>query len=157
MRATLQNAIIEQLKPLLMEPDFEVAFNRLTATESNSDRFLIKMELNRLKSTCTRIIDLRDKSEFDCQTVTQGQQQHFLDAPAIEVFHRTLAIYGNLYTTGVYEAVMDSHQQRRQQQYTPSDNSSAPPPTLLLTVPIRCPRLYLAAISTVMKPGCITA
>ncbi|BDM65486.1 pilus assembly protein PilZ [Shewanella sp. NFH-SH190041] len=145
MRATLQNAIIEQLKPLLMEPDFEVAFNRLTATESNSDRFLIKMELNRLKSTCTRIIDLRDKSEFDCQTVTQGQQQHFLDAPAIEVFHRTLAIYGNLYTTGVYEAVMDSHQQRRQQQYTPSDNSSAPPSDTITHSAYPVPKIVLGS------------
>lgn len=56
------SALIEQLKPLLMEPDFQDIFDQLTADESNSTRFLLKMELNRISSQCTRIIDLRDKT-----------------------------------------------------------------------------------------------
>ena len=55
-------ALIEQLKPLIMEPDFQDVFEQLTVDESNSTRVLLKMELNRISSFCTPIIDLRDKS-----------------------------------------------------------------------------------------------
>ncbi|MGL4834729.1 MAG: PilZ domain-containing protein, partial [Shewanella sp.] len=78
------SALIEQLKPLLMEPNFQEIFQELTKDEDNSTRFLLKMELNRLASPCTRIIDLRDKSELPCTEVEHRQRRHFLDAPAKE-------------------------------------------------------------------------
>ncbi|MFV7783444.1 PilZ domain-containing protein [Shewanella marisflavi] len=107
-------ALIEQLKPLLMETNFQELFEHLTSGESNSTRFLLKMELNRLASPCTRVIDLRDKSELACEPFSSGAQTHFLDAPAKENFVQVLALYQGQYTLGVYEQVMEAHKQRRQ-------------------------------------------
>ncbi|PIW58956.1 PilZ domain-containing protein [Shewanella sp. CG12_big_fil_rev_8_21_14_0_65_47_15] len=108
------SALIEQLKPLLMEPNFQEIFQQLTIDETNSTRFLLKMELNRLASPCTRIIDLRDKSELPCTEVMLGQQRHFLDEPAKHSLFEAMSLYRNQYTLGVYEYVLTAHQQRRQ-------------------------------------------
>ncbi|BAJ03240.1 PilZ domain-containing protein [Shewanella violacea] len=107
------SALIEQLKPLLMEPNFHELFESLTLEESNSTRFLLKMELNRIASPCTRIIDLRDKSELACEELVHGKQQHFLDAPAKESFIESVALYRDQYTLGVYENVIDAHKLRK--------------------------------------------
>lgn len=113
------SALIEQLKPLLMEDNFHELFEHLTSDETNSTRFLLKMELNRLSSLCTRVIDLRDKSELPCDSFTSGSQTHFLDEPAKSSFIETLALYQGQYTLGVYEQVMLAHKTRRQKARNP--------------------------------------
>ncbi|QYJ76334.1 PilZ domain-containing protein [Shewanella sp. FJAT-52076] len=126
MSLTEHSALIEQLKPLMLEPNFPQVFEQLTAGESNSTRFLLKMELNRLGSECTRLIDLRDKSELPCEELRAGRQTHFLDEPAKQIFQQTLALYQGKYTLGVYEEVMNAHRKRRQKsQENPSAVSSA--------------------------------
>ena len=127
------NALIEQLKPLLMEPNFQEIFQQLTADENNSTRFLLKMELNRLASPCTRIIDLRDKSELPCTEVMLGQQRHFLDEPAKHSLQAAMSLYRNKYTLGVYEYVIAAHQQRRQKlrQVTQQTDSVEPEPFMV--------------------------
>lgn len=107
------SALIEQLKPLLMEPDFQELFESLTTDESNSTRFLLKMELNRISSQCTRIIDLRHRSELPCKALIHGKQQHFLDDPAKESFLESVALYRDQYTLGVYENVIEAHKLRK--------------------------------------------
>lgn len=106
-------ALIEQLKPLIMEPDFQDVFEQLTVDESNSTRFLLKMELNRISSLCTRIIDLRDKTELPCEEVVIANQRYFLDEPAKEALLQALPLYRNKYTLGVYEHVIKAHKLRR--------------------------------------------
>ncbi|QSX30911.1 PilZ domain-containing protein [Shewanella cyperi] len=119
------SALIEQLKPLMMEPNFPQVFEQLTADESNSTRFLLKMELTRLGNNCSRLIDLRDKSELPCEEVHLERQVHFLDAPARQVFERALHLYRGRYTLGVYEEVMQAHKQRRlQQRQSPTELQS---------------------------------
>ena len=112
MTLQLHQALVEQLKPLLMEPEFPELFDQLTADETNSTRFLLKMELNRLASACTRLIDLRNKTELDCEEFIFAGQQHYLDAPAKERFLEALALYRDEYTLGVYEQVIEAHKQR---------------------------------------------
>ncbi|QDE32154.1 PilZ domain-containing protein [Shewanella polaris] len=107
------SALIEQLKSLIMEPDFQDIFEQLTADESNSTRFLLKMELNRISSLCTRLIDLRDKTELPCEEIVIANQKHFLDAPAKESLLQILPLYRNNYTLGVYEHVIKLHKRRR--------------------------------------------
>ncbi|MCG9697319.1 PilZ domain-containing protein [Shewanella sp. Isolate11] len=115
------SALIEQLKPLLMEDNFQELFEHLTAQESNSTRFLLKMELKRLSTPCTRIIDLRDKSELPCEMVKHGTQSHFLDPHAKNSFIEALALYQNQYTLGVYEHVFIRHKNRRSKISTAAD------------------------------------
>ncbi|ABZ77668.1 type IV pilus assembly PilZ [Shewanella halifaxensis HAW-EB4] len=129
MTLDLHKALVEQLKPLLMEPEFSELFEQLTADETNSTRFLLKMELNRLASLCTRNIDLRNKTELECEVFSFAEQQHYLDAPAKESFLQALALYRDEYTLGVYEQVIENHKkrvikQRQSSQSEPEANSS---------------------------------
>ncbi|MDF0532756.1 PilZ domain-containing protein [Shewanella yunxiaonensis] len=128
MSADAHSLLIEQLKPIMMEPNFDDLFDKMTQGESNSSRFLLKMEINRLASPCLRIIDLRDKSELPCSEVIFAEQHHYLDEPAKEIFQRALALYRQQYTMGVYEEVMRSHQQRRHQK---ESNKIEPAPSLV--------------------------
>ncbi|GIU43537.1 pilus assembly protein PilZ [Shewanella sairae] len=130
MTLDLHKALVEQLKPLLMEPNFEELFEQLTSNETSSTRFLLKMELNRLASKCTRNIDLRNKTELECQIFNHEGQQHYLDLPAKENFLESLALYRDEYTLGVYEQVIATHKQRILKQrnsksLTPHENTSA--------------------------------
>ncbi|WOT06026.1 PilZ domain-containing protein [Shewanella youngdeokensis] len=124
MSIDLHNALIEQLKPLLMEPNFQELFTQLTAEETNSTRFLLKMELNRLSSDCTRVIDLRNKTELKCEEFTFGGQSHFIDAPSKANFLEALALYREQYTLGVYEQVINAHKARIQTVRTNAANVS---------------------------------
>lgn len=112
MSLDLHNALIEQLTPLLMEPDFHALFEQLTAEESNSTRFLLKMELNRLASCCIRVIDLRNKTELECEIFEFGSQTHYIDQPTKASFLAALALYREQYTLGVYEQVIAAHKAR---------------------------------------------
>ena len=47
MDSPLASVLLDQLQPLFLDPDFDSLFNKLTEGESNSARFLLKMELNR--------------------------------------------------------------------------------------------------------------
>ncbi len=133
----VKRALIEQLKPLLTEPDFSEIFDRLTASESSTDRFLLKMELSRLAASCNRIIDLRDKTELPCEAVKYNRQTHMLDAPAKESFLAALERYRKQYTVGVYEEVIEEHRKRllslRQEAQTVTEESFTVPGVVLGT------------------------
>ncbi|MCL1079802.1 PilZ domain-containing protein [Parashewanella spongiae] len=119
----VKEALIEQLKPLLMEPEFPEFFDQLTSTESNTNRFLLKMELNRLASTCNRIIDLRDKTDLPCEPLVFKKQTHLLDAPSKQAFLESVSRYHQQYTIGVYEEVLNSHKQRLKDKKQSSVNT----------------------------------
>lgn len=129
MSLDLHNALIEQLKPLLMEPDFHELFEQLTAEESNSTRFLLKMELNRLATSCTRVIDLRNKTDLNCETFEFGAQTHFIDPPAKASFREALALYREQYTLGVYEQVIAAHKARILKSRSSTNSSDNVPTT----------------------------
>ncbi|MBM7071683.1 PilZ domain-containing protein [Shewanella sp. 202IG2-18] len=138
----VKSALIEQLKPLLMEPDFSDMFDKLTASETSTNRFLLKMELNRLAGHCSRIIDLRDKTELACEAVEFNQQTHMLDEPAKQSFFAALIRYQQQYTVGVYEEVIQEHRSRltshKQDAQNVSDDSFIVPGVVLGTYFNRC-------------------
>jgi hypothetical protein len=99
--------IIEELKPMINEPEFTQVLNQVTSTISKQKRFLLKMELMRLARPCIRLIDLRGLVDGNCQLYTHQDKVHFLDEIAIETFERQVRIFGE-YTIGVYEAVTNT-------------------------------------------------
>ncbi|MBW8192696.1 PilZ domain-containing protein [Neiella marina] len=97
--------IIEQLKPLVKDPEFEELLSRFLRSEPPQKQFLIKMELKRLAEPCIRVIDTRSRSGEASQEIKAGTMTHYLDAPTRAIFDSQLKIFGR-YTMGVYEAVI---------------------------------------------------
>jgi len=99
--------LIEQFRGLVNKSDFETVYNAATGQLTKTEKFLLKMELKRLATACTRAIDLRGLVNGECQLFDYQNQSHFLDEVAIAAFKDNVAIYGD-YTLGVYEAVKDA-------------------------------------------------
>lgn len=95
---------IKELTSLRNEPDFNELLNNILFGVNNSDKFLIKMELNRLATPCLRIIDLRDKVTEVCQVYQQGTLVHYLTADTIKILQDNINLFG-IYSIGVFEAV----------------------------------------------------
>lgn len=99
--------IIEELKPMINEPEFNQVLSQVASSVSKQKRFLLKMELMRLARPCIRLIDLRGLVDGKCRIYEHQGKQHSLDDIAIETFERQVRIFGE-YTIGVYEAVTNT-------------------------------------------------
>ncbi|RDV29344.1 PilZ domain-containing protein [Alteromonas aestuariivivens] len=97
-------AIIEKLKSVVKEPEFDQVLTQLTTDLPREKRFLIKMELKRLARPCMRSVDLRGQVDGDCQLYEHQGIRHYLDAVALEVFEQQIRLFG-YYCFGVYEAM----------------------------------------------------
>ncbi|MGB1263832.1 MAG: PilZ domain-containing protein [Cognaticolwellia sp.] len=95
--------IIDDFSGQVLQNDFEAKFNAVAKNIVKTERFLLKMELKRLASPCTRLIDLRGHVNGECKAFEHGEKKHYLDSIAARVFTQALARYGS-YTLGVYEA-----------------------------------------------------
>merc|ERR1712000_280715 len=97
--------IIEQLKPMVKEPEFNQVLQQVASHVAKEKRFLIKMEVKRLARPCMRAIDLRGQVDGECRLYEYDGIKHYLDDVAIEVFEQQVRMFG-LYCFGVYEAVL---------------------------------------------------
>ncbi len=120
---------IRELIPLHNSSDFNAQLDKILFNESSSDKFLIKMELNRLTSPCKRIIDLRDKTTETCVLFEKDKIKHYLTKKTIKVLEKNIDIYG-LYSIGVFEAVheyiIETKEIQQIQQTQKSLNKSRP-------------------------------
>jgi len=98
--------LINALIPISCKNKLESTLISLTPKENKSTRFLIKMELARLKTACVRAIDLRRKTKEACEDYVFADITHFLDQKSISIFEYLVKQYGGEYTVGVYEAVV---------------------------------------------------
>lgn len=101
------NQLINKFRGKVNKSDFESAFTAATGQLTKNERFLLKMELKRLATACTRAIDLRGLVDGECQLFDYQGQSHFLDSVGINTFNESIANYGG-YTFGVYEAVRNA-------------------------------------------------
>jgi hypothetical protein len=99
--------LINSFRGRVNESNFDVKFSASTKKLSKTDSFLLKMELKRLASPCTRSIDLRGLVDGNCKVYEHKGQKHFLDEVAVKVFEENIELYGS-YTFGVYEAVKNT-------------------------------------------------
>ena len=96
--------LIERLKPMVKEPEFNQVLMQVASHLSRDRRFLLKMELKRLARPCIRVIDLRGKVDGECKLYHHAGKEHYLDDIAIDTFEQQVRLFGE-YTLGVYEAV----------------------------------------------------
>ena len=109
MAADLQefNGIIEDLKAVINQPDFDAQFKAATDDVPKSKQFLIKMELKRLAHPCNRLIDLRGSVDGEPTIFEHKGQIHYLDELAKNIFLEQVEKFGR-YTIGVYETVLQA-------------------------------------------------
>lgn len=108
-------SLIEELKRDLGRPNFDAIFAKKTKTLSSSERFLVKMEMNRLLQPINRFIDLRGQVTGEVRAYTYNDKQHFMDETAINVFEAGIRRYKR-YTLAVYEAVMNTENNHKVMQ-----------------------------------------
>jgi len=96
--------LINNFRGQVNQSNFATKFATSTNHLSKTEAFLLKMELKRLATPCTRSIDLRGLVDGSCKKYEYEKQHHFLDDIAIKTFEKNIAFYGE-YTFGVYEAV----------------------------------------------------
>lgn len=111
-------ALIEQLKPVLRQSNFDALFERVTQQLPRTERFLLKMELSRLNQSSTQSIDLRHKVTGNCEQVEVGGVYHFLTPPLEEQLRQLVKLYGERLTVGAVEDLLASV--RKPQAYAPT-------------------------------------
>ena len=99
--------IIDRLRGEVHTDNFEHKFNLLTKQLAKTEKFLLKMEIKRLATPCTRLIDLRGLVDGECRAYEYEDCIHFLDDVAIKVFEENIAYYQE-YTFGVYDQVTNT-------------------------------------------------
>lgn len=134
MAADLQefNGIIEDLKAVINQPDFDAQFKAATDDVPKSKQFLIKMELKRLAQPCNRLIDLRGSVDGEPTIFEHKGQIHYLDELAKNIFLEQVEKFGR-YTIGVYETVLQAdnnfrimHKIQQEKRQVEKDKSLAP-------------------------------
>jgi PilZ domain-containing protein len=127
-------SIINRLRGKVGSSEFEANFETLTKSLANTDKFLLKMEVKRLASPCTRLIDLRGLVNGECRAYEHQERVHYLDDVAIKVFEENFAYYGG-YTFGVYDVVTNTENnfrviyQKEKSVVQQSSDTPAPIPT----------------------------
>ncbi len=103
-----------ELIPYLHNQNFKEIFAEFTSGGPNNAQFLLRMELRRLCSPCLRVIDFR--ADGDTEMFTYNGISHFLQKDDIEEFNSQLAYYDGVYTKGLYEEIVRSHNERKKQK-----------------------------------------
>ena len=97
--------LIEQLKPVVNEPEFDSIFSALTTEMDGPDRFQLKAELRRLARPCKRAIDLRKRVEGHCRPYKYRGFVHYMDDVAVSIFEAGIEQYRGIFTEDTYEQV----------------------------------------------------
>lgn len=148
---------IKELIPLRNEPDFTELLNNILFGESNSDKFLIKMELNRLTQPCVRVIDFRDKVSDKISQFTYRQLTHYVPLYAITAFQEAIGLYDG-YTVGTYEALLAYVQKIKQQKtiQTNAKKTMPAPPNITESIQLNNHNKRAAARMFFVSPVIIT-
>lgn len=104
--------IIEQLVPVILSPEFDPMFKKLTKDISKPHQFQIKLEINRLKQPNLRTVDLRGHVDGNVEPYKYQGKTHYMDSVATKVFESEIAHYGD-FTVGVYEKATNTENNYR--------------------------------------------
>ena len=90
--------LIDQLKLVALDDDFEKHFSSLTATLDGPSKFKVRSEVRRLTSPCARTLDLRKRVDGECLRFEHRGRIHYLDDVARDIFERGLKEYNGVFT-----------------------------------------------------------
>tara|TARA_B100000700_G_scaffold331347_1_gene463355 strand:- start:1948 stop:4413 length:2466 start_codon:yes stop_codon:yes gene_type:complete len=105
--------LIDQLKLVALDNDYEKHFSLLTANLDGPSKFKVRAEVRRLTSPCARTLDLRKRVDGDCKRFDHRGRTHFLDEVARDIFERGLKQYNGVFTQDTYERIMQAENNYR--------------------------------------------
>lgn len=105
--------LIDQLKLVALDDDFEKHFSSLTATLDGPSKFKVRSEVRRLTSPCARTLDLRKRVDGECLRFEHRGRIHYLDDVARDIFERGLKEYNGVFTQDTYERIMQAENNYR--------------------------------------------
>lgn len=105
MEDVVRQQLIEQLKPIVNEPEFDKIFAMLTTDLSGPERFQLKAKLRKLATPCPRQVDLRKRVVGDVQPYTYRGQIHYMDPIAISIFEDGIDRYNGVFTEDTYHKI----------------------------------------------------
>ncbi|MDW6001689.1 PilZ domain-containing protein [Vibrio mangrovi] len=107
MQKTEIRSIAEKLIPAYNSDDFEKILSQMTEGQPPSAKLLVKMELNRVMSPCTKTVDLRGRVQGECREYILDGLHHWLDDVAFNDYYKHVKKFGG-YTEGVWEALYNT-------------------------------------------------
>ncbi|NOH66320.1 PilZ domain-containing protein [Vibrio rotiferianus] len=100
-------SLAERLIPVYGSNDFDFVLGQLTEGEAPSAKILVKMELKRIMTPCTKSIDLRGRVKGECREYILDGIAHWLDDVAFNTYHKNIKRFGG-YTEGVWETLVNT-------------------------------------------------
>lgn len=101
-------SLAERLIPAYQSNDFDFVLSQMTKGEAPSLKILVKMELHRIMTPCTKSVDLRGRVKGECREFILDGRKHWLDDVAFNAYHKNTRKFGG-YTEGVWEALCNTH------------------------------------------------
>ncbi|RXJ73831.1 hypothetical protein CS022_07525 [Veronia nyctiphanis] len=95
--------VVVTMLPHFLKPDFESKLDALSSKYSTTEVFMIKMEINRRMSPCTKRLDLRGRVPGEVREYEIDDNQCWLDDLAFNHYRKRVEFYGGMLTNGLWE------------------------------------------------------
>ena len=104
----------------------QMVVEKVTA-DSETARFLARMEQRRLMKACQQAIDLRGRVDAECQKYVYMMQTHFMDETSHKTFCQRLKENKGVFTIGAFEAIINASHVKKISGTAPAAKKPAAP------------------------------
>jgi c-di-GMP-binding flagellar brake protein YcgR len=98
--------VVKHFKRISASSDAKELVTEIVVENSDTGRFLTRMEESRLTRPCFQIIDMRGRVAGECRRYAFNDRIHYLDDISFEMFEQGLRDNNGVYTVGTFEAIV---------------------------------------------------
>jgi hypothetical protein len=98
--------VVKHFKRSNANSDAKELITEIVVENSDTGRFMRRMEESRLTRPCFQTIDMRGRVAGECRRYAFNDRVHYLDDISFQMFEQGLRDYNGVYTVGTFEAIM---------------------------------------------------
>ncbi|MGW8311581.1 MAG: hypothetical protein ACWGNB_11025, partial [Thiogranum sp.] len=98
--------VVKHFKRAGISSDSKELVSEVVVDNSDTGRFLQRMEESRLTRPCFQTIDMRGRVAGECRRYAFNDRIHYLDDVSFQLFEQGLQNNNGVYTVGTFEAIM---------------------------------------------------
>ncbi|MFD2179834.1 PilZ domain-containing protein [Veronia pacifica] len=123
--------VVIELLPHFLKPNFEARLDALSSKYTSTEVFMIKMEINRRMTPCSKRLDLRGRVPGEVREYELENERCWLDDIALNHYRKRIEFYGGSLTHGLWEELQPKQEKRNvllkptQHKAEPTANFSA--------------------------------